>query len=161
MKYSQAQVREILGVGPETLRHWRRVLSPLQAKAGRTPLFTFGDIVAVAVAQRAVERLGLNVGHLRGAAAALFDLCNRVEWASAEDELIVIAADPDAKRSAALDVVLQVSADRLSECIARLDVAAVVPLRAVLDQVRLHLVLEAPIEQRQLPFPPTPLRRAS
>ena len=48
VRFSQIQVREILGLEPETVRHWRKCLPPLKAKPRRAA-YGRADLLALAV----------------------------------------------------------------------------------------------------------------
>lgn len=77
--FTQVQVRNVLHLPPETMRHWRKVLPPLLRRARRTP-FSQGDLVALAVIRELVRTLGLNSSALAPCAAAIFSLCNEKSW---------------------------------------------------------------------------------
>lgn len=79
--YTQAQVRETVGLSLETYRHWRRVLPPLVAKGGRAACFSIGDLMATSILHRLTETAGVRVGHLSDVAAAIFEICNTSPWA--------------------------------------------------------------------------------
>jgi len=82
VQYTQAQVRETVGLSLETYRHWKRVLPPLASKSGRAACFSIGDLMAVSVLQRLTETAGVRVGHLSDVAPAIFQICNSSPWAA-------------------------------------------------------------------------------
>lgn len=82
MQYTQAQVRETVGLSLETYRHWKRVLPPLGTKGGRAACFSIGDLMAASVVHRLTETAGVRVGHLSDVAAAIFEICNTSHWAA-------------------------------------------------------------------------------
>ena len=82
MQYTQAQVRDTVGLSLETYRHWKRVLPPLATKGGRTACFSIGDLVAVSILHRLTETAGVRVGHLSDVSAAIFQNCNTSPWAA-------------------------------------------------------------------------------
>lgn len=82
MQYTQAQVRETVGLSLETYRHWKRVLPPLATKGGRTACFSIGDLIAASIVHRLTEVAGVRVGHLSDVSAAIFEICNSSPWAN-------------------------------------------------------------------------------
>jgi hypothetical protein len=79
VRFTQAQVRKILDLPPETFRHWRKVLPPLANRARRTP-FSHGDLVALAAIRELVRGTGVNSSALAPYAGAIFTLCNDRPW---------------------------------------------------------------------------------
>jgi hypothetical protein len=90
MRFAQAQVREALQLSQETVRHWRKVLAPLRARAGHSAVFTFGDLVALAVVRTLIQDLGMSIGWFETHAEILFDLCNHSLWSQLEDCVAVV-----------------------------------------------------------------------
>jgi hypothetical protein len=82
VQYTQAQVRETVGISLETYRHWKRVLPPLAAKGGRATCFSIGDLVASSILHRLTETAGVRVGHLSDVSTAIFEICNTLPWAA-------------------------------------------------------------------------------
>jgi hypothetical protein len=82
VQYTQAQVRETVGLSLETYRHWKRVLPPLATKGGRTACFSIGDLMAASIMHRLTETAGVRVGHLSDVSAAIFEICNTSPWAA-------------------------------------------------------------------------------
>lgn len=82
VQYTQAQVRETVGLSLETYRHWKRVLPPLATKRGRAACFSIGDLMAASIVHRLTETAGVRVGHLSDVSAAIFEICNTSPWAA-------------------------------------------------------------------------------
>lgn len=79
VNFTQAQVRRVLDLSPETVRHWRRVLPALARRPRRAP-FSHGDLVAMAVMGELVGRVGIKVSALAPVSEAIFNSCNRKPW---------------------------------------------------------------------------------
>jgi hypothetical protein len=77
--FTQSEVREILSIPPETIRHWRKVLPPLAQRTKRIP-YTRGDLIALALLKELIHDLGVNVSSLTAIARDLFRLCNGCSW---------------------------------------------------------------------------------
>lgn len=82
VQYTQAQVRETVGLSLETYRHWKRVLPSLATKGGRAASFSIGDLMAASILHRLTETAGVRVGHLSDVSAAIFEICNTSPWAA-------------------------------------------------------------------------------
>lgn len=82
VQYTQAQVRETVGLSLETYRHWKRVLPSLATKGGRAARFSVGDLMAATILHRLTDTAGVRVGHLRDVSAAIFEICNTSPWAA-------------------------------------------------------------------------------
>lgn len=79
VRFSQAQVRDLLGLEPETVRHWRRCLAPLGFRR-RKALYGRAELLALAVVCEFVHRLGVSVSSLAPVADELFRLCGSQSW---------------------------------------------------------------------------------
>lgn len=79
VEFTQAQVRKVLGLAPETFRHWRKVLPPL-AKRARRQTLTHGDILALAAIQVLVREVGVSSSALASHSEAIFKYCNSSPW---------------------------------------------------------------------------------
>jgi hypothetical protein len=76
---TQVQVRKVLNLPTETMRHWRKVLPPLARRARRAP-FSHGDLVALAAIRELVRSVGLNSSALAPCSGSIFSLCNEKPW---------------------------------------------------------------------------------
>ena len=79
VEFTQAQVRKVLGLAPETFRHWRKVLPPL-AKRARRQALTHGDILSLAAIQVLVREVGVSSSALSTHSEAIFEFCNSHPW---------------------------------------------------------------------------------
>lgn len=77
--FTQSQVRDLLAITPETMRHWRKVLKPLSSRRRRTK-FSSGDLVALASIREFVRGLGISSSALAPRATEIFELCNSQAW---------------------------------------------------------------------------------
>jgi len=83
MEYTLSQFRDLVGLSLETHRHWKRVLPPVRRKAGRSPCFSVGDLIAGLVIRRLTEDVGVRVGSIVDLADEVFQLCSS-PWATLE-----------------------------------------------------------------------------
>lgn len=90
MQYTQAQVRETVGLSLETYRHWKRVLPPVSVKGGRAACFSIGDLMAASIMHRLTETAGVRVGHLSDVSASIFEICNTLSWAALEGTTLLV-----------------------------------------------------------------------
>lgn len=149
MHYTPGQLRDIVGISQETLRHWRTQLPPL-ATRGRAPCFKPGQLVGTAVIKTLVEDCGVSVGALRRAAPALFDLCDR-HWEDLERRRISL----DLKNGKA--AFLDRNAERSDAC-----VLVVVTMGSLIETLRERMFTGAEVgSQRSLHLPPVPVRTRS
>jgi len=79
VEFTQAQVRKVLGIAPETFRHWQRVLPPLRKRARRQPL-AHGDILALETVRVLVREVGVNSSAVALHSEAIFNYCNSNSW---------------------------------------------------------------------------------
>lgn len=86
MNYTAAQVQAVLGIGQETLRYWRRTLSPLARESGK---FSFSDLVALRVVLH-LTRAGFAIGSVCPFAEELFAACSVGAIEAANDDLMLV-----------------------------------------------------------------------
>lgn len=143
MLYTQAQLRSAVGLGPEAIRHWRKVLPRLAAKRGRTSQFSFGDLLALAVIRELTECLGISVGRLGSASESLFELCNGAPSHGLERCSIIFDGN-------------SFSARREPQQFIQGEAAIIVPIRSILLKLREDLVANQIVDaQATFLFPPT------
>ena len=80
----------MVGISRDTLRHWRKVLSPLTDRNGYRPCFTLGDALALKVIKVITEDFGVAVGAMFNIAPALFTLCGTKGWALMENVWLAV-----------------------------------------------------------------------
>lgn len=93
LHFTQEQVRDVVGVPAEKLRHWRKAVPYLQRKAGKAARFTFADMLGLAVTLEIVDGLGIGIANLRTGVDKLFELLSRTEVSSLSDMVAVVSAD--------------------------------------------------------------------
>ena len=153
MRYTPSQVRQVIGIPQETLRHWRAVLPSLAGLKGHAPVFRPGQLLGLAVVRVLVEDLGLSVGALKAADRDIFEICGSPQWLRlARGYLLVRPADGSAKF---LDTLADADVGQAS---------IVLPLDRIVASLR-EALLEVSSEEAQhsIVFPPVGLsnRRTS
>lgn len=93
--YTPGQLRSAVSIAPETYRHWKKALRPLQCARGHSPCFKPGDLVALTIIRLLTQDMGIRVGTLAPIGDALFDICNRSPWPILERSKLIIDL-PDA-----------------------------------------------------------------
>ena len=142
VNYTPGQLRNAVGIGQETYRHWKKALTPLRREAGHSPCFTAGDLLATAIIRILVVDYGMRVGVLSELADSVFSECNARSWPTLERSLLV------------LDLVeKQVTSQPEGSRLALDGPAVVVPLRTMIDNLR-RTLLAGDDGQETLRFPP-------
>jgi len=90
MKYTPLQLRQVVEINQETLRHWRKVLPPLKERKGYAPCFTAGDALALKIIKEIVENLHIRIQALQPVSEELFNICRRTLWQRLERQYLVI-----------------------------------------------------------------------
>jgi hypothetical protein len=80
MQLTPGQLRDVVGISQETLRHWRATLEPLKSTRGHGPSFKPAQVLGAAVIKAIVEECGVSVRSLKSAAPVLFDVCAHPNW---------------------------------------------------------------------------------
>jgi hypothetical protein len=145
VQYTPGQLRNAVGIPPETYRHWKKALAPLRRDRGHSPCFTPGDLLAVAVVRVLSVDMAMRVGSLTQIAETLFELCNSAPWPILErGKLIFDFSNSQVQFRPEL-------AGNLNE-----RPVAIVPLRHIIAHLRDHLLaVGKPDTQGTLRFPPT------
>lgn len=145
MKLSPGQVREVLEISPETFRHWRTALAPLEARKGYRPCFTHGDLLAMAFVKALTDDAGIRVAYLKSIAVSLFKHCSGQSWAGIERTVLIIEPSRSRIRFIPETQIPQPEG-----------VGIVVPCRPIVTSLRERLRMETEvIDQENLRFPPT------
>lgn len=92
MRYTQGQIRDLIGLSVETLRAWRGVIPFLAERRGHSPIFTAGDMVAFAALADLVGTFGVRIGSIAPQAQMLFELCHTQSWMMLEECIIIVDA---------------------------------------------------------------------
>lgn len=142
MRYTPAQMKEALEITEETLRHWRKGLSPLRGKRGYAPCFSPGDLLALKVVTQ-LHRLGMGIRQLQPVADDLFKACSQGVWSSVENKVLVFDGQN-------MDVVTIGDEGRWAQ---RVRIA--VPLKPLIEQLQQRLSEEEVLpSQPEIVFPP-------
>ncbi len=152
MRYTPSQVRHLVGITQETLRHWRRALPSLDGLKGHAPVFRPGQLLGLAVVRVLVEDLGLTVGALRAAERDIFDICGSPQWLRLAQGYLSVR--PIEGQVTFVETVSDSDLERP---------AILLPLEPIVTALRLALLEVAPGEaQQSMAFPPVGLseRRA-
>jgi hypothetical protein len=143
VNFTPGQLRDAVGIGQETYRHWKKALPPLRREAGHSPCFTAGDLLATAIVKVFVADYGMRVSVLSALADRVFGECNSRSWPALERSLVV------------LDVVGgEVSIQSEGGTLALNGPAMVVPLRTLIEALRRTLLSGDDYGQEMLRFPP-------
>jgi hypothetical protein len=143
IRYTPGQFRDALGLTKETFRYWKRDLPALAAVAGHSPCFGPSELVATAIAKRAIDLGGASIGRLAPLASQLFALCEQKAWPQLERLSAVLFL-----KSGSVSFIEQ-GKPFLSD-----EPAIVVPMEPVIRELRERL-LAADVEiQSSLAFPP-------
>ena len=93
MRYTQGQVRDLLGISIDTFRVWRETIPALRQHRGHGPTFTPGDIVALAALSDLVRLFGVRVGTLNSLLNDMFLTCRGMSWQSLSECVITFQSD--------------------------------------------------------------------
>lgn len=142
VNYTPGQLRDAVGIGQETYRHWKKALAALRREAGHSPCFTAGDLLAAAIIKILVTDYGMRVSALTALADGLFEECNTRSWPTLERSLLVLDV-------AGAGVLIQSESSGLA-----LDgPAMIVPLRTPIESLRSTLLAGDGSGQEVLRFP--------
>lgn len=150
MKYTPLQIKQIVGIPQETLRHWRKVIPSLKARVGYAPCFTAGDALALKIIKEVVENLQVRVQALEPISEELFNICRGINWPRLEMQHLVIqfvekkietCDGPDICERAASGTIL------------------VIALKPHIEALRNRLTESESQDQYEMPFPPMALKK--
>ena len=152
MKYTPLQIREIVDISQETLRHWRRVLQPLMEQNGYAPCFTAGDALALKIVKEIVETLQVRVQALQPLANELFNICRGINWPRLEKQYLLIRFTDQSIEACQGSTMLQDT---------EAGAMVVVALRPHIEGLRSRLTESDGQYQYEMPFPPVGLKKTS
>jgi hypothetical protein len=92
VRYTQGQVRQLLGLSVEGLRAWREAVPALGRHKGHAPTYTPGELVAFAALVVLTRDFGLRISALSERANNLVELCQGLSWVALEPLAIEIGA---------------------------------------------------------------------
>lgn len=143
VNYTPGQLRDAVGIGQETYRHWKKALAPLLRGSGHSPCFTPGDLLATVIVKILVTDYGMRVSALSAVASSLFRECNGRSWPALERSLLLLDI-------VGVRVLIQSEDGQIA-----LDCPAMaVPLRAPIQSLRRALLAGGGDGQEMLRFPP-------
>jgi hypothetical protein len=90
MRFTQAQVRQLVGITEETFRTWRKSLKFLQGRHGHAPNFSSNDVLALAAVAWMVQTLGIKISHLEDVSGSLFTACERANVPEMDSSYLII-----------------------------------------------------------------------
>jgi hypothetical protein len=90
MRYTQSQIRDLLGIPVETFRSWRSAIPALSRCRGHGPAFTPGDVVALAIVAELVRDYGVRIGTVGERLDQLFQACRGSSWLALESCCVLI-----------------------------------------------------------------------
>ena len=92
IRFTQEQARIAVGLAPEALRHWRKVVPYLAEHTGKSARFTFADLLGLATTNQLVSTLGVSIGSARVAVEAMFRLLAGTRTSTLRDAVIVLTS---------------------------------------------------------------------
>ena len=92
ISFTQEQSRAILGLKPETLRHWRKLVPYLAQKSGKTARFSFTDLICLAATRQMTETLGMSISCVHQAVESLFQMMSIAEVQMLQGTVVLIGA---------------------------------------------------------------------
>lgn len=143
VNFTPGQLRDAVGLGQETYRHWKKALAPLRREAGHSPCFTAGDLLATAIVKILVTEYGMRVSALSALADGVFGQCNSRSWPMLERSMIVLDIAGE-----------RVSIQSEGSGLALDGPAMVVPLATLIESLRHTLLAGGDDGQEMLRFPP-------
>lgn len=151
MNLTPLQVREILQIGEETLRYWKRAVPPISSRKGYSPCYSFSDLVAMEVIGILTRRFGVTIGTITPMAERLFSVLDRAPFLRTSDEFLVISDDFQI-----IQVVGKLDAIAISSP------SIVLPMRPLIDDLRDRVfdALGGTPPQLPLGLPPVGLLRS-
>ena len=72
MHFETAQLLDLVAISKETLRHWKRVLSPIRGRDGRSQGYSFEEVVALSLIAHANRDLAVPISRFTPVASRLF-----------------------------------------------------------------------------------------
>lgn len=148
MRYTQSQVRDLLGITVDTFRVWREAIPALHQHKGHAPTFTPGDIVALAALSDLIGLFGIRVGFLSSQFNEMFLVCRGMSWQSLRDCVFLVHSN---------EFRLVNSTDPLLPL--RQHPIVCVPCAPIIDRLQISLLAtEVHQAQGHLSLPPTAVR---
>lgn len=93
MRYTQSQVRELLSLPLQTYRYWAAAIPHLSSRAGKTSVFSAGDLLGLALTKEACIGLGVSVGRLQVGLNRMFGILDRSQWPTDDGCTLTLSTD--------------------------------------------------------------------
>jgi hypothetical protein len=140
--FTQDQARTLAGVSVETVRHWRKIIPYISARAGKAARFSFSDVVGLAITQELVKTFGVHIATLSTGVDAMFRLLARTP--SLDDVVVLITAE---------EAFLHKAQNELPSA-----PVLVIPLAPLVSEIQRHMFPPAIPTQEAFQFLPESLR---
>lgn len=92
MRFTPAQVVDLVSITAETLRYWKKSIASLASKRGHAPCYTRAEIVGLIVIRQLTRDFKMDVSVLAPHSDALFTLCSS-QWALPSRRLLRVTCD--------------------------------------------------------------------
>ena len=93
MRFETNQVLEIVGIGKDTLRTWKRHLEPIKDIDGRVGRYTLGQVLALFVIARASQDIGVPISRFEPYSHLIFEAMEQQTTPDSRDEVLVVVKD--------------------------------------------------------------------
>jgi hypothetical protein len=153
MNFTPQQVRQILSIPQETLRHWRTTLPPLSGKKGYSPCFSAGDILALRIVKEIVDKFRIRVQVLVPNSVSLFNTCKGVNWGRTYSQFLVF--DPNSSTQIVLQKADDLKFTPLNSTV------MLIPLDYFVEELKSLFAGERNSIQTEMLFPPHVVKRSA
>lgn len=92
IQFTQEQARDLAGVSPGEVRAWRKAVSYLAAKQGKSARFTFADILGLAITRRITRDFHVRISDIGDSMDALFRVLSETRPSDLEGSIALIDA---------------------------------------------------------------------
>lgn len=142
MRYTQGQVREVVGLTTQAFRHWKKVLPNLKNKTGKTSTFSAGDILCLSIIKELTDSFNIPVSWLTQKENQIVSICNSVTWQELSESTLVIDQD-EIKYIDHQRIDIDSDTPRIY-----------LPLNSIITKIRQKVLdTQTEITQKELPFP--------
>lgn len=93
MRYTQSQMRELLSLPLQTYRYWAAAVPHLSSRAGKTAVFSAGDLLGLALTKAACIDFGVSVSRLQVGLDRMFGILDRSQWPTDEASSLALSTD--------------------------------------------------------------------
>jgi len=144
MRYTQSQVRELLGLPLQTYRYWASSVPHLASRSGKAASFSTGDLLGLQLTKEVCVGLGISVGRIRTGLECMFSALDGSSWPTNDGCLLALSPE----RADFLGVDELAASGRLERA------TLIVPCVPVMDWLRARLLIGASFQaDRQATLP--------